>query len=227
MTKDNIMTMTDGLFHDVFDEIAQEYPSITADHMIIDIGAARLATQPNRFDVIVTLNLYGDIISDIAAELTGSVGLAPSANIGQCCAMFEAIHGSAPDIAGKGIANPSGLLLAAVQMLVHIGQPVVAATIHNAWLRTIEDGVHTPDLHRSTSPSAAVTTQVFTQAIIDRLGQAPQQLTPVRCVSDAQKAPALSKTPHTGDQDMLNRLYKRPKASKQMVGVDIFLTSAI
>lgn len=122
MTKDNIMKMTDGLFHKVFDEMAHEYPAISTDHMIIDIGAARLATRPNRFDVIVTPNLYGDIISDIAAELTGSVGLAPSANIGDQCAMFEAIHGSAPDIAGQGIANPSGLLLAAVLMLVHIGQ---------------------------------------------------------------------------------------------------------
>ncbi|MDO8275946.1 MAG: NADP-dependent isocitrate dehydrogenase, partial [Serpentinimonas sp.] len=107
MTKDNIMKMTDGLFHKVFDEISKEYPQIEVEHMIIDIGAARLATRPERFDVIVTLNLYGDIISDIAAEITGSVGLAPSANIGDRIAMFEAIHGSAPDIAGKGIANPS------------------------------------------------------------------------------------------------------------------------
>lgn len=149
MTKDNIMKMTDGLFHRVFDEVAREYPQIETEHLIIDIGAARLATRPQRFDVIVTPNLYGDILSDIAAELTGSVGLAPSANIGDHVAMFEAIHGSAPDIAGKGIANPSGLLLAAVLMLVHIGQPAVAQTIHNAWLRTIEGGVHTAELHGS------------------------------------------------------------------------------
>jgi len=106
MSKDNIMKLTDGLFHQVFDEIKAEYPEIATEHMIIDIGAARLATQPERFDVIVTTNLYGDIISDIAAEMTGSVGLAGSANIGEHVAMFEAIHGSAPDIAGKGLANP-------------------------------------------------------------------------------------------------------------------------
>ena len=143
MTKDNIMKMADGLFHKVFDEIKAEYPDIATDHMIIDIGAARLATRPESFDVIVTLNLYGDIISDIAADLTGSVGLGGSANIGEHVAMFEAIHGSAPDIAGKDMANPSGLLLGAVMMLVHIRQAEVAGRIHNAWLRTIEDGIHT------------------------------------------------------------------------------------
>ena len=113
MSKDNIMKMTDGLFHKVFDEVRAQYPEIETEHQIIDIGTARLATRPERYDVIVTPNLYGDIISDVAAEMTGSVGLAGSANIGEHVAMFEAIHGSAPDIAGKGIANPSGLLLAA------------------------------------------------------------------------------------------------------------------
>ena len=121
-TKDNIMKMTDGLFHKVFDEVGTEYPEIKKEHYIVDIGAARLANTPEKFDVIVMPNLYGDILSDVAAEITGSVGLAGSANIGGDFAMFEAIHGSAPDIAGKDIANPSGLLLAAVQMLVHIGQ---------------------------------------------------------------------------------------------------------
>jgi isocitrate dehydrogenase len=151
MTKDNIMKMTDGLFHKVFDEIKLEYPSIATEHMIIDIGTARLAARPEEFDVIVTTNLYGDIISDVAAELTGSVGLGGSANIGEHVAMFEAIHGSAPDIAGKGIANPSGLLLAAVMMLVHIGQHSVADSIHNAWLKTIEDNVLTADLKSDAS----------------------------------------------------------------------------
>jgi isocitrate/isopropylmalate dehydrogenase len=105
LTKDNIMKLTDGLFHRVFDEIGAEYPEIAKEHMIIDIGAARLAAAPERFDVVVTPNLYGDIVSDIAAEVAGSVGLAGSANIGAHGAMFEAIHGSAPDIAGQGIAN--------------------------------------------------------------------------------------------------------------------------
>ncbi|RME96249.1 MAG: NADP-dependent isocitrate dehydrogenase, partial [Bacteroidetes bacterium] len=146
MSKDNIMKQTDGLFHRVFDEVAAEYPDLEAEHYIIDIGSALLADRPERFDVVVTLNLYGDILSDIAAQIGGSVGLGGSANIGENFAMFEAIHGSAPDIAGQGIANPSGLLAAACQMLVHIGQPQVAATIQNAWLRTLEDGIHTADL---------------------------------------------------------------------------------
>ncbi|MEO1236911.1 MAG: NADP-dependent isocitrate dehydrogenase, partial [Planctomycetota bacterium] len=145
-TKDNIMKATDGLFHKVFDEIAPEYPEIEADHWIIDIGAAMLADQPERFDVIVTPNLYGDIISDIAIQVAGSVGLGGTANIGQRCAMFEAIHGSAPDIAGQDLANPSGLLLGAVQMLVHLGKPAAAQMIHHAILRTLEDGIHTADL---------------------------------------------------------------------------------
>ncbi|MDH4064657.1 MAG: NADP-dependent isocitrate dehydrogenase, partial [Acidobacteriota bacterium] len=143
MTKDNIMKMTDGLFHRIFREVAVEYPEIAHEHLIIDIGTARLAVRPEAFDVVVLPNLYGDILSDVAAEIAGSVGMAGSANIGAHVAMFEAIHGSAPDIAGQDVANPSGLLLAAVQMLVHIGQTDVASRIHNAWLRTIEDGIHT------------------------------------------------------------------------------------
>jgi isocitrate dehydrogenase len=115
-SKDNIMKMTDGLFHQVFDEIAAEYPDIENEHWIIDIGAAKMADTPEMFDVIVLQNLYGDILSDVAAQIAGSVGLAGSANIGMECAMFEAIHGSAPRRAGQNLANPSGLILGAVQM---------------------------------------------------------------------------------------------------------------
>lgn len=176
MTKDNIMKLTDGLFHRVFDEIGKEYPDIEQNHMIIDIGAARIAAQPHTFDVVVTPNLYGDIISDIAAEITGSVGLGGSSNIGTQCAMFEAIHGSAPDIAGKGIANPSGVVLGAVMMLVHIGQGEVAARVHNAWLRTIEDGMHTGDIFRSGLSRELVNTEGFTKAVIERIGQMPERL---------------------------------------------------
>ena len=125
-TKDNIMKMTDGLFHKVFDEIGAEYPDIEKEHWIVDIGAAKMADTPEAFDVIVMPNLYGDILSDVAAQIAGSVGLAGSANIGDQCAMFEAIHGSAPRRAGQNLANPSGLLLGGVLMLVHIGQPEVA-----------------------------------------------------------------------------------------------------
>ncbi len=148
-TKDNIMKMTDGLFHQVFEEIAAEYPEIEHEHWIVDIGAAKLADTPEAFDVIVLPNLYGDILSDVAAQIAGSVGLAGSANIGEHVAMFEAIHGSAPRRAGQDLANPSGLLLGAVMMLVHIGQPEVAERVHNAWLRTIEDGIHTYDIYAS------------------------------------------------------------------------------
>ena len=129
--KDNIMKMTDGLFHKVFDEVAAGYPDIQKEAWIVDIGAAKMADTPEAFDVIVMPNLYGDILSDVAAQIAGSVGLAGSANIGEKCAMFEAIHGSAPRRANQNLANPSGLLLGAVLMLVHIGQPEVAERVHN------------------------------------------------------------------------------------------------
>ena len=121
LTKDNIMKLSDGLFHRVFDEVAQAYPGILTEHLIVDHGIAKLATNPEYYDVIVAPNLYGDIVSDVAAQVAGSIGLVGSANIGHHGAMFEAIHGSAPAIAGKGTANPSGLLLAALMMLQHIG----------------------------------------------------------------------------------------------------------
>ncbi|PSO51804.1 MAG: NADP-dependent isocitrate dehydrogenase, partial [Actinobacteria bacterium QS_5_72_10] len=179
MTKDNIMKHTDGLFHAVFDEVAAQFDDVAADHHIVDIGAARLAAQPERFDVIVTLNLYGDILSDIAGQIAGSVGLAGSANVGDGLAMFEAVHGSAPDIAGRGIANPSGLLAAATQMLVHLGEAEVAQVVGNAWLATLESGVHTPDMYRQDLSHTEVGTDGFTEAVIQRLGQAPVQLRPV------------------------------------------------
>jgi isocitrate dehydrogenase len=218
MTKDNIMKMTDGLFHQVFDEVRTYYPGITAEHMIIDIGAAKLATRPEKFDVIVTPNLYGDIISDIAAEMTGSVGLAGSANIGEHVAMFEAIHGSAPDIAGKGIANPSGLLLAAVMMLVHIRQSEAASRIHNAWLATLEDGVFTADLQdlgeaRIGRPfTRPLGSMDFAEAVVERLGRAPKKLRAVKY----QDKPQPRATPAP--------LYTRAKpADKRIVGVDVFV----
>lgn len=212
MTKDNIMKITDGLFHQVFNEVAAEYPDIENDHLIIDIGAARLADSPEMFDVIVTLNLYGDIISDIAAQVAGSVGLAPSANIGQSAAMFEAIHGSAPQIAGQDIANPSGLLLSAVMMLVHLGQSSIAERIHNAWLTTIEDGIHTADIYTEGASAAKVGTQEFASAVIDRLGLEPRTLIPVRYA------------PHAQQSEPAPIAHTRPDpAIKELVGVDVFL----
>jgi isocitrate dehydrogenase len=214
MVKDNIMKMTDGLFYQVFEDIGAEYLEILKERFIIDIGAARIATQPERFDVIVTPNLYGDIISDIAAEMTGSVGLAGSANIGEHVAMFEAIHGSAPDIAGRGVANPSGLLLAAVMMLMHIRQADVASRIHNAWLRTIEDGVQTADLQGERT-TKVVGTAGFARAVIERLGQKPQHFAAVSYVN-----PAITKT------DAKPLYVRAPAAKKHIVGVDVFLHHA-
>ena len=208
MTKDNIMKQTDGLFHKIFDEVAREYPEIEKNHMIIDIGSAIIADRPHQLDVVVTENLYGDIISDIAAQVTGSVGLGGSANIGADFAMFEAIHGSAPDIAGLDIANPSGLINAACMMLVHINQQKVAEKIKNAWLKTIEDGIHTSDIYNKDS-LRKVWTQEFAKEVILRLGQEPVRLRPVHYKEGEVMRPI--------------KIAKRPKAKKELVGVDVFL----
>ena len=170
------MKLTDGLFHKVFDEIGAAYPDIEQEHWIVDIGAAKLADSPEVFDVIVMPNLYGDILSDVAAQIAGSVGLAGSANIGDLCAMFEAIHGSAPRRAGQNLANPSGLLLGAVMMLVHIDQPDIAERVHNAWLRTMEDGAHTYDIYEEGVSKQKLGTKEFAEAVVSRLGQKPQTL---------------------------------------------------
>jgi isocitrate dehydrogenase len=207
--KDNIMKLTDGLFHQVFDEIAKEYPDIAADNWIIDIGAARLADTPEMFDVLVMPNLYGDILSDVAAQLSGSVGLAGSSNIGEHCSMFEAIHGSAPPIAGKDIANPSGLLRAAIMMLSHIGQQDVAEKIKNAWSCTIEEGIHTEDIFKTGLSSKKVGTQAFAEAVIERLGKTPQKL----------KAVSYAKEAHIHIPPYVR---KEPK-EKKLQGVDVFI----
>ena len=187
--KDNIMKMTDGLFHKIFDEIAAQYPDIQNEAWIVDIGAAKMADTPEAFDVIVMPNLYGDILSDVAAQIAGSVGLAGSANVGEKCAMFEAIHGSAPRRAGQNLANPSGLLLGAVLMLVHINQPEVAARVHNGWLRTIEDGVHTYDIFTEGISTEKAGTREFAAAVITRLGQKPNRLKSVTYAARPAAAP--------------------------------------
>jgi isocitrate dehydrogenase len=209
--KDNIMKRTDGLFHRVFDQIATEYPEIESDHWIVDIGSAKLADTPEKFDVIVMPNLYGDVLSDVAAQIAGSVGLAGSSNIGEKVAMFEAIHGSAPRRAGQNLANPSGLFLGAILMLVHINQPDIAERAHNAWLRTIEDGVHTYDMFKDGISKEKVGTSEFADAVVQRLGQKPQTLKPVfysANVVDTNPKP----------------IYSMPvPQKKELVGVDIFL----
>lgn len=208
-TKDNIMKQTDGLFHEVFNEIAAQYPSIENEHWIVDIGAAKVADTPEKFDVIVMPNLYGDIISDIAAQITGSVGLAGSSNIGEQCAMFEAIHGSAPDISGKNIANPTGLLNGAIMMLTHLGQNKIAEKIHNALLVTIENGSHTVDIYDENISKRKLGTQEFADAVISNLGKEPQIMTPVKYeIENAIK---------------LTKYVKKPQKVKELLGVDVFV----
>jgi isocitrate dehydrogenase len=208
-TKDNIMKQTDGLFHQVFDEIAREYPEIENEHWIIDIGAAKMADTPEAFDVIVMPNLYGDVLSDVAAQIAGSVGLAGSANIGEECAMFEAIHGSAPRRAGQNMANPSGLLQGAILMLNHLGQTEVAEKVQNAWLKTIEDGIHTYDIYKEGVSKQKVGTREFAEAVISNLGQRPSQLKEVSYAN--------------GTTLNLPKYQRKPAAVKDLLGVDLFV----
>ena len=208
-TKDNILKQTDGLFHQVFDEIAREYPEIENEHWIIDIGAAKMADTPEAFDVIVMPNLYGDVLSDVAAQIAGSVGLAGSANIGEECAMFEAIHGSAPRRAAQNMANPSGLLQGAIMMLNHIGQTKIAEKIQNAWLKTIEDGIHTYDVYKEGVSQEKVGTKEFAQAVIANIGQEPKLL---KSVTYAENA-ALN----------LPKYERKAPTKKELVGVDLFV----
>jgi len=209
-TKDNILKMSDGLFHKVFEEIGVEYPTIEKEHWIVDIGAAKLADTPENFDVIVMPNLYGDILSDVAAQIAGSVGLAGSSNIGARAAMFEAIHGSAPRRAGQNLANPSGLLLASVQMLNHVGRGEIAALIQNAWLRTLEDGIHTYDIFKEGVSKVRVGTREFSEAVVERLGKKPHTLKEVefKGVNSAKKVPVENKI---------------SQQEKVLVGVDVFI----
>lgn len=211
-TKDNILKFTDGLFHKVFEEIGAEYPHLEKEHWIVDIGAAKLADTPTAFDVVVMPNLYGDILSDVAAQIAGSVGLAGSANIGIAGAMFEAIHGSAPRRAGQNVANPSGLLLAAIQMLVYIGQPEEATRIHNAWLKTLEQGIHTYDIFKEKISKQKVGTKEFAQAVVSHLGQKPEQLHAVHY----EKAKHVH---HAVDHSAK----KAGSVKKELVGVDVFI----
>jgi isocitrate dehydrogenase len=203
------MKQTDGVFHQVFDEIAKEYPEIENEHWIIDIGAAKMADTPEAFDVIVMPNLYGDVLSDVAAQITGSVGLAGSANIGEECAMFEAIHGSAPRRAGQNAANPSGLLQGAIMMLNHIGQTDIAEKVQNAWLKTIEDGTHTYDIYKEGVSKQKVGTKEFAQAVIANLGNKPSIFKPVS---------------YSNNSALNLPTYKRKAAAKkELVGVDVFV----
>ncbi|MEX0961974.1 MAG: NADP-dependent isocitrate dehydrogenase [Simkaniaceae bacterium] len=208
-TKDNIMKLSDGLFHEVFEEIAKEYPEIESQHWIVDIGAARLADSPEIFDVIVLPNLYGDILSDVAAQISGSVGIAGSANIGPSAAMFEAIHGSAPLLANKNIANPTALLFGALLMLRHLKLDEYACTIENAWRKTIEDGIHTEDIFQEGVSKKKVGTDTFANEVADRLGMKPQEL-PVATKGSG----AVSSHPIT---------FKKIDLKKKLMGADFYI----
>ena len=162
--KANILKSTSGLFLKTAREVAAQYPDIACDEIIVDACCMKLVMQPEQFDVLVTTNLFGDIISDLCAGLVGGLGLAPGANIGADAAIFEAVHGSAPDIAGKGIANPCALLLAAGQMLDHLGRSDEAERLRGAIVATLEaKDALTPDLGGEGS------TQAFAEAIARRL----------------------------------------------------------
>lgn len=214
-SKDNILKLTDGIFHKVFETIAKEYPDIINEHWIVDIGAAKLADTPTEFDVIVMANLYGDILSDVAAQISGSVGLGGSANIGVHHAMFEAVHGSAPRRAGQNTANPSGLLLGAIQMLEYLGQPQQASLVHNAWLKTLEAGIHTYDIYKDKISKQKVGTKEFAEAVVKHLGQKPETLKAVHYSEmkkpDFHKGSAITVKSHS--------------LVKETIGVDIFIYS--
>lgn len=212
-TKDNIMKFTDGLFHKIFEEIAKEYSDIPSEHWIVDIGAAKLADRPEDFDLIILPNLYGDILSDVAAQISGSVGLAGSANIGDHGAMFEAIHGSAPRRAGQNVANPSGIILASVLMLNYLGEVQVATRIHNGWLRTIEEGIHTYDIFQEGVSKIKVGTKEFAEAVIKNLGKKPEKLKEVNYQSTSKVQTLVQK--------------KAASVKRELVGVDIFFYSKL
>lgn len=209
VTKSNILKITDGCFQEIFLKIAPEYPNIKAEHMLVDIASAKLANNPENFDVVVTLNLYGDIISDIASEVSGSVGLAGSANIGKEYAMFEAVHGSAPDIAGKNIANPSGLLNSAIMMLKHLGKNNEAEMIYNAWLKTIEEGLHTADMFNPEKSKKKLSTSEFTQAVIDNFDKKPNLL--------------VSKFQSAANEKILIKETLSSNEKSELIGADIFI----
>src|SRR3954462_494775 len=167
-TKSNIMKLTEGLLQHTFEEFAPQYPSIESKHILIDNAAHQLAMRPEQFDVIVTTNMNGDILSDLTSGLTGGLGFAPSANIGNDVCIFEAVHGSAPDIAGKNKANPTALLLSAAMLLRHIGEGKAANDVEQAVLVTLESGIRTSDMIGVDKPAS---TTDFTKAVISNLGK--------------------------------------------------------
>ncbi len=194
--KANIMKMTDGLFLDRFKFAAKDFPEIETGDVIVDALCMNLVIKPQQYQMIVLPNLQGDIVSDLAAGLVGGLGFAPSANIGKHISIFEAVHGTAPDIAGKGVANPTSLILSGIMMLRHIGLLKHAAIVENALFAALETGLHTGDFGDPSLPGykkEPATTKQFVQGIIDKLGEKPKTVpaTPV----PEQSTPTLSHAP--------------------------------
>jgi isocitrate dehydrogenase len=214
--KANIMKLTDGLFLDCFYEVAKEYPELKADDVIVDDLCMKLVIRPNEFDVVVLTNLQGDIVSDLCAGLVGGLGFAPSGNIGDQICIFEAVHGTAPDIMGKNIANPTALLLSGIGMLRHLGLLHNAATIENALLYTLESGVHTGDFGDKNIPS--VNTTAFANTIIANFGKVPQY--GARIVMD--NVPTIQKKFNITVNEMMAETVE---VSQEILGVDLFIKS--
>lgn len=214
--KANIMKLTDGLFLEVFYEVAKEYPELKADDKIVDDLAMQLVVRPDQFDVIVMTNLQGDIISDLCAGLVGGLGFAPSANIGDHIAIFEAVHGTAPDIAGKGIANPTALLLSGLSMLRHLGFMENAATVENALLYTLEQGIHTGDF--GDKSKASVNTTGFADAIIANFGKLPEH-------GGRPSLPNMPVTPTMFKLAENEMMFSKEEGQEKIVGVDMFIES--
>jgi isocitrate dehydrogenase len=210
-TKANIMKLTEGLLQHTFEEFAPQYPSIVSKHILIDNCAHQLAMRPEQFDVIVTTNMNGDILSDLTSGLTGGLGFAPSANIGNDVSIFEAVHGSAPDIAGKNKANPTALVLSAAMMLRHIGEGKAASDVEQAVLVTLESGVRTSDMMGVQNPTS---TTDFTTAVIANLGK-HSKLSPPRDYKKVELPPT---------NPGVNIV---PSESRRVVGVDVYVESVL
>ena len=214
--KANIMKQTDGLFLETFYEVAKDYPELKADDIIVDDLCMKLVTRPDLFDVVVLTNLQGDIVSDLCAGLVGGLGFAPSANIGDHISIFEAVHGTAPDITGKNIANPTALLLSGLAMLRHLGLMESAAIIENSLLFTLEQGQHTGDFGDRSKPS--LNTTEFADAIITNFGKIPQN-NPKPVVGDLPATPTIFKLENN---PMLENL---DHGLETIIGVDMFIES--
>ncbi len=214
--KANIMKITDGLFLECFYEVAKDYPELKADDIIVDDLCMKLVTRPDTFDVIVLTNLQGDIVSDLCAGLVGGLGFAPSANIGDHICIFEAVHGTAPDIAGKNIANPTALLLSGLAMLRHIGLMENAAIIENALLFTLESGVHTGDFGDKSIPP--VNTTGFAEAVISNFGKQPS-------AGAKPILPNMTRTPTHFKLEKNPMLVSAEMSEEKIIGVDMFIES--